>query len=286
MTRARSERSSIAMSRHSTVASRSMLASIRSASRRRYGPRPAGPSAAQAGKASAATATAVSTSASPARATSASTLSSMGERSSNRSSLATLRPPIQWSGETAMPATVLTPPPGDHVTHLVAFHGRHAVVAVGGRRKAGRPPTCVERVARSALEEVGYLVALLPLRHRLEVVDRVGEREAEARADAGRGQGGVLLARRVEELERRRPLADLRDRAVAALCAHQLVHGRVVVAAGGEAGEVAPVHQRRVVVLGPGLRDALRRDRALGDQPAVRRAHPGERPPLGPAVEP
>ena len=78
-----------------------------------------------------------------------------------------------------------------------------------------------------------------------------------------------------------------RDRAVAAPRAHQLVHGRVVVAARGEAREVAAVHERRVVV--PSARSprlALGRDRPPREQPAVGRAHAGERPPLRQAVEP
>ena len=89
MTRARSERSSIAMSAHSTAASRSTFASIRSASRWRCSARPFAPSAAQAGNASFAAATASSASRSPPRATSASGCASIGERSVKVASLAT-----------------------------------------------------------------------------------------------------------------------------------------------------------------------------------------------------
>src|SRR3954466_13337534 len=96
----------------------------------------------------------------------------------------------------------------------------------------------------------------LHLPYRLEVVDRVGEGEAEAGADADRSEGGVLLAWRVEELERGGPLVGLRHRAVAAPGRPQLVHGRGVVGAGRQAREVAAVHERRVVVLRPGVRDA------------------------------
>ena len=62
-----------------------------------------------------------------------------------------------------------------------------------------------DEILTTTEEHPGLLGPLDTLRHRLEVVDRVGEREAEARADANRGEGGVLLARRVEEVERRRP---------------------------------------------------------------------------------
>ena len=67
ITRARSERSSIAMSAHSTAASRSTFASIRSASRWRWSARPRAPSAAHAGNAAFAAATASSASRSPPR---------------------------------------------------------------------------------------------------------------------------------------------------------------------------------------------------------------------------
>src|SRR6476660_40145 len=150
----------------------------------------------------------MSTSTTPARATSASTLSSIGERSSNRSSLATRRPPIQWSGETAIPATVLTPRRRNQVWHRRAFHRREAVVADRRRRRAARGWRCVESVATVQRGGVPNLVSPLNLRHRLEVVDGVGEREAEALADAERGEGGVLLAGRVEELQGRRPFVD------------------------------------------------------------------------------
>src|SRR5439155_17026424 len=84
---------------------RSTLASIRSARRWRCSPRPETPSAAQPGNAARAASTASSTSRSPPRATSASTCSSIGERSSKRASLGTRFPPMKWSGETATPAT-------------------------------------------------------------------------------------------------------------------------------------------------------------------------------------
>ena len=140
-------------------------------------PGPPAPSAAHAGKAPAAAATARSTSRLAGRARPRpAALSSIGERSSNRSALATRARRSSGRARRRCPRRSSRHP---RVTrygpHLVAFHGRHAVVAIGGRRKAGRSPTCVERVARSALEDVGYLVAPLPLRHRLEVVDRVGE---------------------------------------------------------------------------------------------------------------
>ena len=99
---------------------------------------------------------------------------------------------------------------------------------------------------------------LTGLRDGLEVVDRVAEREAEALPHPHRGERRVLLVGGAEELERRRPLPDLRDDAVAAARPHELVDGRVVVAAGREAGEVADVHDRRVVVRRPGLRDGAR----------------------------
>ena len=85
------------MSAHSTSASRSMFASMRSASRCRCSARPAGPSAAQAGNASCAARTAWSTSSSPARATSSSTDPSIGEIVSKLRSLATRRPAMKCS---------------------------------------------------------------------------------------------------------------------------------------------------------------------------------------------
>src|SRR6476661_367289 len=227
----------------------------------------------------------MSTSASPARATSASRLSSMGERSSNRPSLATRRPPIQWSGETSMPATVLTRRPRYQVWHSPPFHGRRCHVALRDRRLTARPSTCVARVAKRSLEEVPYLVPPLDLPYRLEVVDRVCEREAEALADPDGREGGVLLARRVVELERRRALVDRRDRAVAAPRPHQLVDGRVVVATRREPREVAAVDERRIVVRRPRFGLALGRDRPPREQTPMGRAHARERPPLGEAVQ-
>ena len=52
-------------------------------------------------------------------------------------------------------------------------------------------------------------------------------------------------------------LPDLGDRAVAAARAHELVHGGVVVAPGGEPREVADVDERRVVVRRARLGEAL-----------------------------
>ena len=103
----------------------------------------------------------------------------------------------------------------------------------------------------------------------LLVVDRVAEGEAEALADPHRREQVVLLVRGAEELERRGPLPDRRDDAVAAARARELVHGRVVVAAGLEPGEVADVDDRRVVVRRPGLREALERHRGLDHAPLV-----------------
>ena len=95
------------MSTHSTGASRSTLASIRSASRWRYSARPAAPRAAQAGNAAVAAATARSASRCPPRAISPSGCSSIGETSVNVLALATRSPPMKWSGETSTPATVM-----------------------------------------------------------------------------------------------------------------------------------------------------------------------------------
>ena len=84
ITRARSERRSIAMSAHSTAASRSTFASIRSARRWRCAARPSGPSPAQPGNASVAAATARSASRSPPRATSAIGSASIGDEVDER----------------------------------------------------------------------------------------------------------------------------------------------------------------------------------------------------------
>ena len=104
------------MSMFSTAASLSMFSSMRSARRRRYGARPAGPSAAHSGNASWAARTAWSTSASPAREISAMTSPSMGEMSVKRRSLATRSPPIKWSGETSTPATLDAVRGGGHTS--------------------------------------------------------------------------------------------------------------------------------------------------------------------------
>ena len=77
--------------------------------------------------------------------------------------------------------------------------------------------------------------------------------------------------RRAEELERRAALPDRRDDAVAAAGARELVHGRVVVAARLEPGEVAHVDDRRVVVRRARLREPLERHRRLRDAGARRR---------------
>ena len=82
----------------------------------------------------------------------------------------------------------------------------------------------------------------------LLVVDRVAEGEPEALADSHRREQVVLLVLGAEESEGRRSLPDRRDHAVAAARARELVHGRVVVAAGLEPGEVADVDDGRVVV--------------------------------------
>ena len=85
--------------------------------------------------------------------------------------------------------------------------------------------------------------------------------------------------------QRGRALADLGGRAVAAARPHQLVDGRVAPAAGSQPREVAAVDQRRVVVGGAALADPLGRDRALGQQPAVRGQRAGEGAALGARVE-
>ena len=127
--------------------------------------------------------------------------------------------------------------------------------------------------------------------NRGEVVDRVGEREAEALAHPHGRQRVVLLVRCAVELERCRALPDLRDRALAAPRADELVHRGIVVAAGLEPREVAHVDERRIVVGRARLRDALERDGSLGEAPVVRRERAAVdraclQPGVGEAVEP
>ena len=160
------------MSAHSTAASRSTSASIRSASRCRYGARPAGPSAAQRGRRRAPRARRGRPRPRRRAPPPASGRPSIGERSAKRSRL------------------------GDALA---------ADEVVGRRPGRSRPRRCVRGLdqAHSSLD-------------RLEIVDGVGEREAEAGAHPDRREHRVLLVRRLVQRQRRRALPDLRDRAVAA----------------------------------------------------------------------
>ena len=127
------------MSAHSTAASRSTFASIRSASRCIASARPAAPSAAQPGNASAAAETARSASCSPPRATSASGRASIGLRSTNVAPLPTRSPPMKCSVETSTPATsvrlIREPAERDRRDvdrRVAAVDRQHRAVDVGG----------------------------------------------------------------------------------------------------------------------------------------------------------
>ncbi len=132
------------MSVHSTIASSSVCASITSARRWRWTARPAGPSAAQSGKASAAAATARSASRSPPRAISPSGRSSIGEMSVNVSALETRRPPIQWSPETRTPSISIVIP---HPPRTPWWRRRRGCCP---RRPSGSPRSRTTRPARAA----------------------------------------------------------------------------------------------------------------------------------------
>ena len=91
----------------SSTAISSLRARMPSAKRFRMGRRPAGPSAAQAGKARRAAATAAFASSAPPAETLAKWLPSIGERSSNVRLDGTRLPSIQWAVETSTPATLV-----------------------------------------------------------------------------------------------------------------------------------------------------------------------------------
>ena len=120
------------------------------------------------------------------------------------------------------------------------------------RRRSARSSRSSARSPRArppmkwSVETSSQRLASSELLDGLEVVDRVGEREAVAPPDLDRARAACAPRRaRRSSSSSRVALPDLGHRAVAAARAHELVDLRVVVAAGGQAREVADVDDRR-----------------------------------------
>src|SRR6201999_430474 len=95
------------------------------------------------------------------------------------------------------------------------------------------------------------------------------EREPIPALHRDRRQQRVLLPRCVEQLELRRSLPDLRDRAVAADGAYELVHRGTLVVARAQTREMANVDDRGIGVKRPALRLSLELDPGAQELPAA-----------------
>ena len=107
----------------------------------------------------------------------------------------------------------LVRPAGGDAGEHAAVDRAHVVEALGGRDPlAADEVVGADRDAGDLGDRLARRGGAHSSRQRFEVVDRVAEREPKALADPHRGKRGVLLVGRLEQLEGRLALPDLRAR--------------------------------------------------------------------------